>query len=173
MFNRRSISEVSGSKPNSLIFLSSTLSSEVLPLDTGLHLVKYRIYYFRQGDPWGKSLLGKGYVWYYLHFYGIFVKYFLHELWYLYSATQMSVALSFDSKKSSSEIRDVVVFKPSKGETAYEVIIDEHSETVWETELQIADIFNRVRTVINRHIKNCFKKRELDETSTSAKIAQV
>lgn len=39
--------------------------------------------------------------------------------------------------------------------------------------MQIADIFGRDRTVINRHIKNAFKDDELDELATSAKIALV
>lgn len=39
--------------------------------------------------------------------------------------------------------------------------------------MQIADIFGRDRTVINRHIKNAFKGDELDELATSAKIALV
>ena len=68
---------------------------------------------------------------------------------------------------------DIVVFKPSMGETEYEVIIDKNAETVWATELQIAQIFDRDRTVINKHIRNIFNEGELSEVSTSAKIALV
>lgn len=78
-----------------------------------------------------------------------------------------------NSDNVSDEHRDIVVFKPSSGETGYEVILDESVETIWATELQIAQIFERDRTVINRHIKNVFKEGELNENSTSAKIAQV
>lgn len=67
----------------------------------------------------------------------------------------------------------IVVFKPSAGETEYEVIIDENAETIWATEVQIAQLFNRDRTVINKHIKNIFNEGELTEDSTSAKIALV
>lgn len=67
----------------------------------------------------------------------------------------------------------LVVFKSSQGETEYQVVLDKNAETLWATELQIAEIFGRDRTVINRHIKNSFKEGELDEVSTSAKIAQV
>lgn len=67
----------------------------------------------------------------------------------------------------------IVVFKPSTGETEYEVIIDENAETIWATEVQIAQLFNRDRTVINKHIKNIFNEGELTEDSTSAKIALV
>jgi prophage maintenance system killer protein len=81
------------------------------------------------------------------------------------------------SKEGKSNIKPedkvLVVFKPSQGVTEYQVILDENQETLWATELQIADIFGRDRTVINRHIRNSYKDRELDEVSTSAKIAQV
>ncbi|MGW8123774.1 RhuM family protein [Roseivirga echinicomitans] len=69
--------------------------------------------------------------------------------------------------------KTLVVFKPSQGETEYQVVLDKNADTLWATELQIAEIFGRDRTVINRHIKNSFKEGELDEVSTSAKIAQV
>lgn len=81
------------------------------------------------------------------------------------------------SKEGKSNIKPedkvLAVFKPSQGVTEYQVILDENQETLWATELQIADIFGRDRTVINRHIRNSCKDRELDEVSTSAKIAQV
>lgn len=67
----------------------------------------------------------------------------------------------------------LVSFKPSHGATEYQVILDKGADTIWATELQIADIFGRDRTVVNRHIKNVFKEGELNEASTSAKIAQV
>ncbi len=67
----------------------------------------------------------------------------------------------------------LVAFKPSDGFVEYEVVLDENNDTLWATELQIADLFGRDRTVINRHIKNTFTEKELDEISTSAKIALV
>ncbi len=66
-----------------------------------------------------------------------------------------------------------MVFRPSQGVTEYQVILDNDADTLWATELQISEIFGRDRTVINRHIKNSFKEGELDDVSTSAKIAQV
>lgn len=75
--------------------------------------------------------------------------------------------------KNIEDKRALVAFKPSHGVTEYQVILDKGADTIWATELQIAGIFGRDRTVINRHIKNAFKERELDEAATSAKIAQV
>ena len=73
----------------------------------------------------------------------------------------------------TDESKALVAFKPTQGVTEYQVILDKDADTLWATELQIAEIFGRDRTVINRHIKNAFKEGELDETATSAKIAQV
>lgn len=73
----------------------------------------------------------------------------------------------------TNENKALVAFKPAQGVTEYQVILDKDTDTLWATELQIADIFGRDRTVINRHIRNVYKEGELDEVSTSAKIAQV
>ncbi len=68
---------------------------------------------------------------------------------------------------------EVVVFKPLDGQTEFQVILDGEHDTVWATELQIAKIFGRDRTVINKHIKNAFNDGELDKNSTSAIFALV
>jgi prophage maintenance system killer protein len=71
------------------------------------------------------------------------------------------------------EDKPLVVFKPADGITEYKVVFDQDNDTLWATELQIAELFGRDRTVVNKHIKNAFKTKELIEASTSAKIAQV
>lgn len=78
-----------------------------------------------------------------------------------------------EGDNDSVKDKTLVVFKPSQGVSEYQVILDKDADTLWATELQIAEIFGRDRTVINRHIKNSFKEAELEEISTSAKIAQV
>ncbi|MGI8599615.1 MAG: RhuM family protein, partial [Chitinophagaceae bacterium] len=78
-----------------------------------------------------------------------------------------------EGDNDSMKDKTLVVFKPSQGVSEYQVILDKDADTLWATELQIAEIFGRDRTVINRHIKNSFKEGELEEISTSAKIAQV
>lgn len=75
--------------------------------------------------------------------------------------------------KNMDENRVLVAFKPAHDITEYQVVLDKDADTIWATELQIAAIFGRDRTVINRHIKNTYKDGELDESATSAKIAQV
>jgi hypothetical protein len=68
---------------------------------------------------------------------------------------------------------EIVVFKPNNGNIEFQVVLDGKHDTIWATELQIAEIFGRNRTVINRHIKNAFNDKELNRESTSAKIAHV
>lgn len=46
-------------------------------------------------------------------------------------------------------------------------------ETVWLTQSQMAELFERDRTVIGRHINNCYKEGELDRNITCAKFAHV
>ncbi len=48
-----------------------------------------------------------------------------------------------------------------------------HNESLWLTQERIAELFGVDRTVITKHIKNIYNEQELQEDSTSAKIAQV
>jgi hypothetical protein len=73
----------------------------------------------------------------------------------------------------TDENNALVAFKPAQGVTEYQVILDKGADTIWATELQVANIFGRERTVVNRHIKNAYKDGELNEEATSAKIALV
>ena len=47
------------------------------------------------------------------------------------------------------------------------------NETVWLSQAQMATLFGRDRTVIARHISNCFKEGELDKNITCAKFAHM
>jgi len=46
-------------------------------------------------------------------------------------------------------------------------------DTVWLTQVQMAELFGKDRTVIVRHIANIYKEEELDKDSTCAFFAQV
>ena len=70
-----------------------------------------------------------------------------------------------------SNSNKIAVFKPSNHNNDFEVILDQNNDTIWATEQQIAEIFDRDRTVIGRHIKNIFKEEELNKESVRAKIA--
>jgi prophage maintenance system killer protein len=67
--------------------------------------------------------------------------------------------------------KQIEIFKSEDGSTEIEVRVD--NETVWLNQYQISDLFLTDRTSIGRHISNIYKTKELEENSTSAKIAQV
>lgn len=67
----------------------------------------------------------------------------------------------------------LISFKSSQENNKFEVILDNRKQTFWATELQIASLFNKNRTLINKHIRNIFSEAELNEKATSAKIALV
>ena len=57
----------------------------------------------------------------------------------------------------------IVIYQTEDGLTKIEVNFD--SETVWLTQAQISELFQRERSVITKHINNVFSERELDEES--------
>ncbi|MGY4384524.1 hypothetical protein ACVWYN_001550 [Pedobacter sp. UYP24] len=59
------------------------------------------------------------------------------------------------------EQNQIIIYQTPNGETAIDVKIEK--ETVWLTQAQIVELFERDQSVISRHIKNIFKEKELDE----------
>lgn len=64
----------------------------------------------------------------------------------------------------------IVIYQTSDGETSLDVNFKD--ETVWLSQVQMAELFQKDRSVISRHINNIFKEGELDESLVCAKIAQ-
>ena len=61
------------------------------------------------------------------------------------------------------EYNQVEIFESSDGEISLEVhFID---DTVWLTQRQMADLFDRDRVTITRHLSSIFKEGELEKTS--------
>ena len=65
----------------------------------------------------------------------------------------------------------IVIYTTEDGSTNLQVKME--NETVWLTQSQMAELFGRDRTVIARHINNCFKEGELDRNITCAKFAHI
>ncbi len=65
----------------------------------------------------------------------------------------------------------IVLFETEDGQTQVQVNL--RDDTVWLNAHQMAELFQRDRTVIVRHIGNIYKTNELEPTSTCAKNAQV
>ena len=63
----------------------------------------------------------------------------------------------------------VVIYQTEDGQTQIDVCLE--NETVWLTQAQMAELFQKDRTVITRHINNVFKEKELEREEVSVKIA--
>lgn len=66
---------------------------------------------------------------------------------------------------------EIILYQFNELAEHIEVRIDEENETFWLTQEQIAQLFERDRTVISKHIKNVFKEEELDEKVVCAFFA--
>jgi len=65
----------------------------------------------------------------------------------------------------------ILLFQTSDGESRIEVRL--HDETVWLSLDQMAELFQRNKSTISRHIKNVFEEGELQQEATVAKFATV
>ncbi len=66
---------------------------------------------------------------------------------------------------------EIILFQTQGGETKIEVRLAE--ETVWLTADQMAELFQRDRSTVQRHIKKIYEEGELNANSTCAFFAQV
>ena len=64
----------------------------------------------------------------------------------------------------------IILYQP---DSSIRLEVRMQEETVWLTQTQIAMLFGVNRTVIVKHIGNIFRSKELEESSTCAKIAQL
>ncbi len=66
---------------------------------------------------------------------------------------------------------EIIIYQTQDGATQLDVRLD--GETVWISQDQMAQLFQRDKSVITRHINNIYSEKELERESTSAKIAFV
>lgn len=64
--------------------------------------------------------------------------------------------------------QEVILFESTDGEAKLEVTTD--YDTVWLSKEQMAQLFNRDRSVISRHINNIFQEEELEKKSNVQKM---
>ncbi|MCB0027784.1 MAG: virulence RhuM family protein [Anaerolineales bacterium] len=62
----------------------------------------------------------------------------------------------------------LILYQTEDGTTQIQVVVQD--ETVWLTQKEMADLFQRDQSVISRHINNVFKEGELDEQSNMQKM---
>lgn len=60
------------------------------------------------------------------------------------------------------ETNEIILYQPNQS-IKLEVRLED--ETVWLTQAQLSELFQRERTVITKHINNIFKEKELEEKS--------
>ena len=66
---------------------------------------------------------------------------------------------------------EILIYQTEDGKAVLDVKLE--NETVWLTQSQLCDLFERDKSVISRHIRNLFDEGELQRESTVAKIATV
>ena len=64
---------------------------------------------------------------------------------------------------------EIILYQPDET-VRLEVRLED--ETVWLTQAQMAELFGRDRSVIGKHISNCFREKELEPDVVCAKFAQ-
>ena len=69
------------------------------------------------------------------------------------------------------EDQKIVIYQTEDGQTQIDVRLE--NETVWLTQAQMAELFDKDRTVIGRHIRNIYKEEELEQDITCAKFAHM
>ena len=67
------------------------------------------------------------------------------------------------------EENKIIIYQTEDGQTQIDVRME--NETVWLTQAQMAELFQKDRTVITRHINNVFKEGELEKEEVCAKFA--
>lgn len=73
--------------------------------------------------------------------------------------------------KAMEQNDKIVIYQTGDGQTSIDVKLE--NDTVWLSQAQMAELFQKDRTVIGRHINNVYKEKELDKETTCAKFAHV
>ena len=65
----------------------------------------------------------------------------------------------------------IVIYRTADGQTSVNVRMD--GDTVWLSQAQMAELFQKDRSVIGRHINNIYKEHELERETTCANFAHM
>ncbi len=61
-----------------------------------------------------------------------------------------------------------LIYQAEDGKTRLDVLLE--NETVWLTQDQMAELFEKAKSTINEHIKNIYEEKELEESLTLRKF---
>ena len=87
----------------------------------------------------------------------------------LKQTTEKEISVT-ETSVSTKEQNQIILYRPDDT-ISLEVRLEK--ESVWLTQQQMAELFERDRTVISKHIKNCYKEGELNPNITCAKFAHM
>ncbi len=85
--------------------------------------------------------------------------------------------LNHSMKKQSSKIetlpetKTAVIYEDNRGN--FELKVDKDLETIWVTQLQVAELFDVQKAAISKHLKNIFASGELQKPTTVSKMETV
>ncbi|OGR07027.1 MAG: hypothetical protein A2511_18130 [Deltaproteobacteria bacterium RIFOXYD12_FULL_50_9] len=72
------------------------------------------------------------------------------------------------NESTESNLGEIVMYQAEDGQTALDVHLKD--ETVWLSQAQMTDLFQRDQSVISRHVNNVFKEGELPRQSNMQKM---
>ena len=73
-----------------------------------------------------------------------------------------------EREEEQSGLGEIVLYQDDDGNNALEVRLQD--ETVWLSQAQMAELFQRDQSVISRHVNNVFREEELDRESNMQKM---
>lgn len=69
--------------------------------------------------------------------------------------------------------KNIITFRSIDQEVEFQVILDDNENTIWVTQLQIMELFDKSKRTIGEHIKNIYTEKELDLNSIRRELRQV
>ena len=69
---------------------------------------------------------------------------------------------------TNEQNNQILIYQTEDGKTKIETRLED--ETVWLSQEQMAELFQKSRSTINEHIKNIYEEQELEEIATMKKF---
>ena len=85
------------------------------------------------------------------------------------TTTSFDVKIGVLGVKRMTNNNEIIIYQSEDGQTQVDVRME--NDTVWLTQAQMAELFQKDRTAIGRHIANVFKEGELNPEEVCAKFA--
>ncbi|MDR2706847.1 MAG: virulence RhuM family protein, partial [Planctomycetaceae bacterium] len=85
------------------------------------------------------------------------------------STKTVNAGKTFTDNPNNPNMGEIIIYQTPDGITNLEVRLEE--ETIWLTQEQMSELFQRERSVISKHIRNIFAEGELQENVVCAKFA--